>query len=152
MRQILFSIYLAGLFVGLSSCCTKKDCDGFDSLNEIQLLNFSASEVDSIALEIFESNSNFTNRIDSSFTSAHDRSGGVTEFIIFMNENINKSHAYKITLISTGQVYKVTSFETSGETCNSCFPYHPSSDYFNVLNSYSINGQKQNNSSLTISK
>ncbi len=152
MRQVTFTFLTTVIILVISSCCTNKECDGFDNLNEIQLLNFDASDVDSLAFEIYESNSNFTLRIDSSFISAHGRTSGDPDLIIFMPESINRGHDYKITLFSNGEVYIVTNFETNKETCNTCFPYHPSSDYYNVLSSYNVNGQKQNSSLLTITK
>jgi len=130
MRKIFFCMLTAGFFLGLNSCCTKMFCLGFDDLNEIQLINFTAADVDSIAFEIFASNSNFANRIDSSFTSAHGRDAGDTELIIFMSEKITTSHDYKITLYSTGQIYKLTGFTARKEECN-C-----PSDKYNVLDSY----------------
>jgi hypothetical protein len=152
MRTIIFYIFTIALFLELSSCCTLKQCLGFNSLREIRLINFAATDVDSIAIEIFESSSNFTNRIDSSFTEARGKTIGDTDLFIFMPELISKSHDYRITLISTGQVYKVTGFETRKEACNSCFPYNPPSDYFDVLDSYSVDGQKQNSQVLVITK
>jgi hypothetical protein len=145
MKKIIFYCVTIVFFGAINSCCTKKYCLGFDNLNEIQLLNFTANDVDSIGLEIFVSGSNFTNRIDSSFTSAHGRTTGDTVLIIFMPEKISKSHEYKFTLLSTGQVYKLSNFEIRNEECN-C-----PSDKYNVLDSYVINGQKINSSSLTIS-
>jgi hypothetical protein len=137
---------MIGLFFAINSCCTKKYCLGFDDLDKVQLLNFTANDVDSIALETFVSGSNFTDRIDSSFTNAHGRAKGDPDLIIFMPEKISKSREYKITLLSTGQVYKLSNFKTRKEECN-C-----PSDQYNVLDSYVLNGQKQNSSSLTISK
>jgi len=145
MRKIILFCIAIGFFLAINSCCTKKDCFGFDDLNEIQLLNFTANDVDSIGLEIFVSGSNFTNRIDSSFTSAHRRTIGDTDLIVFMHEKISKSHEYKLTLLSTGQVYKLSNFEIRKEECNCPF------DKYNVLDSYVLNGQKINSVSLTIS-
>lgn len=139
MKNIIFCICTIGLFLAINSCCTKKYCLGFDDLNEIQLLNFTPNDVDSIALEIFVSGSNFTDRIDSSFTNAD------THLIISMPIKISKSHEYKITLLSTGQVYKLSDFEIRKEECN-C-----PSDKYDVLDSYFVNGQKINSSSLTVS-
>ncbi len=145
MKKIIFYCMTIGFFGAINSCCTKEYCLGFDDLNEIQLLNFTANDVDSIGLEIFVSGSNFTNRIDSSFTSANGGTMGDKDLIIFMPEKISKSHEYKLTLLSTGQVYKLSNFEIRKEECN-C-----PSDKYNVLDSYVLNGQKINSGSLTIS-
>lgn len=142
---------MVGFVLGINSCCTKKDCLGFNDISEIQLQNFALTDVDSITLETFMSSSNFTNRIDSTFTSANKRSGD-SNLIIFMPQHINESHDYKIKIMNTGLTYLITDIETRTETCNSCFPYQSSSDYYNVLDAYSVNGQMQNNSALVIAK
>lgn len=147
MKEIIFSLLITGFFIGINSCiCTKKYCVGFDNLNEIQLNGFSTVESDSVAVEIFNSGSNFTDRIDSSFTSAIVSVALDTNMFIKVQENIHTNHDYKITLISTGQFYKLTDFITRKVECN-C-----PSDLYNVLDSYSINGQKQSNLPLAISK
>ena len=122
------------------------ECDGFDSLNEIQLNGFSIEESDSIAIEIFKRGSNFTDRIDCSFTSTIVSVTIDTNMFIMVQENIHTNHDYMITFISTGQIYKLADFVTRKEECN-C-----PSDKFNVLDSYSVNGQKQSNLPLAISK
>ena len=146
MRNIILYILTTGLLIAISSCCTKKNCGGFEDINKIQLLNFTPNDVDSIAFETFVSGSNFTDRIDNSFTNAHGRGTGDTTLFIFMPQNISKSHEYKITLLSTGQVYQLANFMIRKEECN-C-----PSDKYNVLDSYVVNGQKVYSNSLTISK
>ena len=142
------------LSIAFSSCCTKKLCEGFDHINEIQMLNFTAEEVDSISLEIFQSGSNFTERIDSNFTAAHVRSTNYPDLYLTLNENISNDHVYKITLLSigTGQVYVVNNFTKKKEECNRCFPDSPSSNYYDVLESFEVNGEKINNYDLSITK
>jgi len=146
MRKNSLYILMIGLFLSLNACCTKKYCLGFDDLNEIQLLNFNSSEADSIAIERFAVGSNFSNRIDSSFTNASVRATGDTDLVIFLPEKIKQNYDYKITLLGAGRDYKLSNFEIRQEECN-C-----PSDKFNVLDSYILNGQKINNSSLIISK
>ena len=132
---------MAGFVFGLSTCCTKKKCNSVDEINEIKMLNFVANDVDSVAVETFPGNSNFAYRTDSMFTSAHGRDAGDTELIIFMNKNINISSDYKITLMSTGQVYKLTGFTNRKQSCNSCFPR--GHDYVSVLDKYNVNGTEK---------
>ncbi len=141
---LIFSLQLF-----ISSCCTKKDCDA--ESNDIRLENFAAQDIDSIAVEIYESNSNFTNRLDSSFKVTYFTQYD-SSFHISINENLNKEHDYKITMLSNGNTYTITDFETSKEKCNDCFPYHPASDYYDVLTGYTINGQKQVGDIITIVK
>lgn len=146
MRKFIFYTLTAGLILAMSSCCTKKQCLGADDLYEIQLLNFAPSEVDSIAFETFSANSNFASKIDSSLTNARGRGFNDTDLIIFLPKKINTSHEYRVTILRTGQVYKLTNFATRKEECN-C-----PSDKYNVLVSYSVNGRRENSSSITITK
>src|SRR5215203_597728 len=133
---------LGAINLVFTSCCTEMACLGWDELNEITLENFTSDELDSIALETFQVGSGFTNRIDSILKQGHLTSGNFAN--LYLTRNFSKSHEYKITILSTGQVYTLTNFETKKEACNSCFPFHPSDDYYNDLVSYDINGQKQN--------
>ena len=144
MRLTLLIIVTTIAFF-LDSCCTKKECLGFESLNEIQLFNFSPEDADSLVAETY-SNSNFTNRLDSSFVKARGRDSNDKDLIIFLSNRIAKDNSYKITFLSLGKVYSITNFETSLKECN-C----PGDDY-PVLNSYQVNGQKQNTSLLSITK
>ena len=142
------------LSIAVTSCCTKIYCIGFDGTNEIQMWNFTADEVDSIAFEIFQSGSNFTERLDSSYRSAHGRTSGDKDLIIFMPENISEDHEYKITLLSTGtgQSYTINNFTKTREACNECKPFGSGSDYYDVLESYDLNGQKVNSAVLGVLK
>src|SRR5436190_379435 len=110
-KYIAINILLGSLLLFLSSCCTKKYCMGFDEIQEIQLLDFSPEETDSITLETFDANTNFTSRIDSTFQNGQDGK-------IRMPERVNLSTNYKITVLSTGQVYKITDIAIKKEECN----------------------------------
>lgn len=150
--KIVLSILTIGLFLILSSCCTMKDCNGFDEISEISLVNFAANELDSIAVESFAGNTNFVSRIDSFFISHVERSDNDSSFVIYIPERIKINLDYKITFISTSQTYFLTNIETIERMCNTCFPYHPSEDFFKELKSYNINGKKQYNRSIIITK
>jgi len=138
-QQILLAILITAIILAFNSCCTKMYCLGWDEANEIALQNFTSDELDSIALETFQVGSGFTNRIDSIFKSGTN--GDYPH--ISLTRNFSKSHEYKITILSTGQVYTLTNFETKKESCNKCFPYHPEDDYYDELVSYSVNGETQ---------
>lgn len=128
----------------LAACCTKQQCNGFDEIFEVKLVNFTESETDSIALEIFDRVT--TNRIDSSFTSAYVRGSEGQDQFLYLNERIDLAHMYKITMLSLGLSYTVSNFSVQKESCN-C-----PADKYNVLKSYSVNGQMQFSSELTIIK
>jgi len=150
--KTLIAIVTTFILLCLNSCCTKKDCQGIENLNTVQISNFSKLDADSIAVEIFENGSNFNTRLDCVYTSAIFETSGNLESTIQLSENVDINHDYKITFLRLGKVYTLTSFETEKITCNTCFPYHPANDYYNKLVSYSVNGLQQNSSELTISK
>lgn len=146
MKKLRLVLLIGVISSILYSCCTKMDCEGFDDLNEIQLKNFLADEVDSISVEIFKSGSNFTDRIDSSFTQPIGCGANTINCLISVKENIHLDHEYKVTIHSINQSYTLTDFKTRKEECN-C-----PSDKVNVIESYSLNGEKQSNLPLAISK
>lgn len=151
MKKVIAIVTTFILFC-FSSCCTKKKCYDFYDSNGVQISNFSKLDADSIAVEIFENGSNFMSRIDSVFTSATFENSNNLEATIQLSENVDRNHDYKITFLSLGKVYTMTSFETEKVTCNNCFPYHPANDYYKKLVSYKVNGQLQYSSELTIEK
>ena len=148
MKPLFYLTTTIGLFITLTSCCTKKDCEGFG--DEFYLSGFVYADVDSISVETFKSNTNFTNRTDSLFTRAND--WGSTEYSAYLKKNLDVTLDYKITLLSTKQVYKISGFEIGRVTCNKCFPYHPANDYVDSLEGYFLNGQKKQNYRIKISK
>lgn len=107
---------------------------GAEDLNGIRLLNFASNEVDSIAIETYLANSNFTTRIDNSYTIVRSRGVNDTNLIIFLPKKLNIAHKYQVTMLSTGQVYEMTNFTSRKEECN-C-----PNDKYDVLESYSVNG------------
>jgi hypothetical protein len=146
MNRLFFNILPILLCLTIQSCCTKKYCTGFDDLNEIQLINFESSEVDSISIEIYVDGSNFSNRIDSVFTQAKAKGTSEKELFIFMPEKLNRNHAYKITLFANSTVYLFSDFEVRKEECN-C-----PNDKYNVLDSYKLNGKLNISSAISIVK
>jgi hypothetical protein len=136
-------------FIFLNGCCTKKYCEGFDDLHEINLYNFKATDVDSISIEIFQVSTSGSIRIDSSFTSA----SGNGQFKIGLQANVKQNQQFKITFSSSNfsKVYLISNFITRAEPCNKCFPKN-SNDDFLMLNSYDLNGQTQYYGDLRILK
>ena len=144
MMRLIFTILIAALLLELDACCTKKGCTGFGYEREIQFQNFAASDTGNIIIEVFEGNSNFTNRIDSSSGRIHSVPSNT--FLIAMPENISTSHDYQITFSDIRRAYKLTDIKTRSEPCN-C-----PGDQYTVLDSYFINGEKQEGPLLTIMK
>ena len=150
MKNITLTVLAGGLLLGLNSCCTKKGCSSSaDEIYEINFYNFSQAELDTITIISYSKNSNFNTAIDSSVTQA-TLTGDY--FSAYTSNRLNTDLDYKIKLISTSQVFTLTGFEIAKEGCNSCFPYRPESDFYNELNAYQINGQKQTGSQIKIYK
>ena len=149
MKNIKSTVLIFGIVLGLNSCCTKKECIDSDEIYEINFYNFSEAELDSIKIYSYTKNSNFGIAIDSSYTQA----SLIGDFYsAFTNNRINTDLDYRILLISTGQVFTLTGFEIEKAGCNSCFPFRPESDFYNKLNGYLVNGQKQEGSIIKIFK
>jgi hypothetical protein len=131
----------------ISSCCTKKDCLDVDSISEIHLLKFSPSETDSITIKTFKKNSNTL--IDSFLVKERERTS-TDKLIIFMPKNLDLDLDYNIIFSKLTKTFTVTNISTKKITCNTCFPF--GNDNVMVLDSYFVNGQKQTNINLEISK
>jgi hypothetical protein len=149
MKNIIQTVLIVGLLLSINSCCTKKDCIGADDIYEIKFYNFQQAELDTLEIISYARNSNFTTIIDSLVTHAYIEGD---YFSAYANSKINTDLDYKIKSVSTGQVYKLTEFEIEKEGCNSCFPYRPESDFYNRLNSYQVNGQRQTGGQIKIYK
>ncbi len=144
-----FSVPICIVF-SLSSCCHQKDCLSIEDINEIQLFNFDSTEVDSIFIKTYVKNTIFTVFIDSFLTSAHGRTYGDPDLIIFMPEKLNIMLDYEIEIIGSNMTYFVTDFSPKEQQCNSCFPF--GHEYGDVLDSYFVNGQNQISEVLQILK
>jgi hypothetical protein len=149
MRIIKLTVLIAGLLLIINSCCTKKDCGNVEDISEIQFYNFSEAELDTIAIISYLRGSNFKTLIDSSITQAYLYSD---YYYTHLNTKINFNLEYVIKLLSTGQVYTLTDFNIERIGCNTCFPYRPKSDYFNILREYQVNGKKQPGQQINIYK
>jgi hypothetical protein len=149
IKNIKLTVLTIILVFGINSCCTKKGCLGADDIYEISFHNFTQAELDTIIIISYVRNSDFTALIDSTVTKATENGGF---FSAYTNNKIDTDLDYKVELISTGHVFTLTGFEIEKAGCNTCFPYRPESDFYNKLNSYLINGQKQAGSQITIFK
>ena len=126
----------------LNSCCHKKYCEGFEDISIMSLFNFSAADVDSISIEVFEISGSGKVRLDSVFTQGFQSASGSSMFTVYMPENLHQNHDYRVTFSSTNQVYILSSFVTQKTSCNNCFINILNDDY-RGLYSYTVNGQVQ---------
>lgn len=136
--------------LALNSCCQKKNCIGANDINEIELHNFTADNVDSILITTYLKNSDLSNLIDSFYYTAKSRQDGDNVFIIELPNKLNINLDYKLYLKNIDQTFLLTDFSTKKIECNSCFPL--GHDYVTIIDDYLVNGQKQAISNLQITK
>jgi len=150
MRIIKLTVFIAVLLLSVNACCTRKDCGNLDEyLKDIRFYNFVEGELDTIIIVSYLNASNPSTKIDSSITQVYFEGD---YYVARLNTQINTNLDYLINLPSTGQLFTLTEFEIERDGCNTCFPYRPKSDYFNVLKEYQINGQKQSGQIIKIYK
>jgi len=121
----------------ISSCCGKKKCT--DTVYEIQLINFTMPQADSIIIISYQKNT--TVKVDSIFTTAKNSQTNNSLLVISFLNGLNINWDYKIRFVSIGKEYLLNKFSLQKTTCNSCFP--SGHDYYDALDSYYMNGQKQ---------
>jgi hypothetical protein len=145
----LIKIFIAGLALGLVSCTfPKTDCieASADMINTIYFNNFTPQDVDSIILTSYNISSDFITPIDSFVI--HGIQFDTLKF--FAETGLIKIKLdYKINMVKTGQIYKITTFTTKKTICNkSLF----NTSCFNQLEGYYINGQKKTDKAIEINK
>ena len=107
---------------------------------EILLNNFTKQNADSIIVITYKKNTNTV--VDSFFTSAVKGHIDTSSWVVPLRNSLNTTLDYKIRFVSIGKVYLLNNFSNKKAPCNSCFPI--GHDYFDALDSYYVNGQKQN--------
>jgi hypothetical protein len=148
MKQAV-KIIPAGLILVLNSCTFPKwDCTeaSSDMIHTIGFNNFSQHDLDSIILTSYTIKSNFTSAVDS-----YVIHGNQYDTLKFYAETslINIKLDYKIVIVNTRQIFKLTGFATKRVICDkSLF----NETYFNELASYYVNGQKKIDNFIEVDK
>lgn len=151
MKYLFVTIFTLLILSGLNSCCTKKYCEVDDQFYEIEFYNFSPGDLDSVKIYCYAKNINFVLPFDSMrvygiYYNSNNCYNG------YIEDGIKTNYEYKIKIKNTGQIFTLTDFATEERACNNCFPYRPANDYYYVLKSYYVNGQKRVSSRIQISK
>jgi hypothetical protein len=150
MRTCKIGFLFAGVCaVLLSSCCTQVECE--PEISEIQLVNFELSEVDSIGFTSYQKSSNFTLKVDSMLMKGTLRNPLRNEIFISLSKVIDINLDYKIEIFKTRDVFLLNNFKTKRASCNDCFLIFPV-DFFNVVESYDINGINQSGNNIVLIK
>jgi hypothetical protein len=141
-------IAIIGVTLYSQSCCTKKECIGI-LLNQVEFYNFNKTDLEAVKIFVYEKNTGYSVLLDSVTTQAEYYTDHHTAY---SNRAFNKDNDYKIINLKTNDTYLVNDFVTKREKCNSCFPFNPDSDKYDVVVGYSVNGVKQSGSQIKIYK
>lgn len=140
----------AVLIAGLTgcSCMYKDDTCVVIGVGGIEMVNFPLASVDSISIEGFQKGSGFTVRTDSVFTSAENYNQ--TNPYLHFQPSFDFNKDYLVTLLSkgTGNQYRITDCVIGQTECKSCALDKP--EHHDVLEGYSVNGQKFDGKSIKI--
>ncbi len=147
MRKILFSTIL---FLIISSCCTKKAClsTGLDQ-DEVDLLNFTLAETNSLVVSSFLAGSNFTNPIDSAFSEDFNISEMNSRINVSLSIDLNAENDYRFEFRDLGLTYNITNIELGEYRCNKCFLKKDNNLEFT---NYQVNGTSQQGAKFELSK
>jgi hypothetical protein len=141
-----FIIIVLIITVIVSCSISKCDCieASSDMIQTIYFNNFNQSDLDSIVLTSYNLNSNFTSLVNS--YTIHGYKYDTLKFYAQM-QPLNIKLDYKLNIVKTGQIFKITDFTTKrAKCCKSFF----SESYFDELNSYTINGKKTASNAIEI--
>lgn len=133
MKRYL-TLALIAITLGITSCCTKKDCPSADEYLEFELFGFEASDFDSAMVYVYMSQSNFTTVVDSFALDIYEDADAYLGY--FRGNGITKD--YKFAIDST-HIYYINDFNTTDRVCNKCIL---GDDVVKDLESYKVNGQE----------
>lgn len=134
-------IIVSSLFL-FSSCCTKEFqiCEGLDAVKRISFTNFNQSELDSVYLVSYTSNSNFQTKIDSVRIDSIIASTTANTYQGILSSNMISSNDYILYIKDLNKSYQVSHFKITLETCKRC---GDKSYKYNFLKSVDVNNELQ---------
>ena len=139
----LFLLVVCSFFI--SSCCTRRACVAF-GFDQIELLNFSSKEVDSITIRTFKSKSNVL--VDSFSKKGQTVGYGDSVLVLYLPVSVDMD--YKITFNKLNKTYFISDITTTERDCNACFPF--GHDSYTTLGTFALDGQVQNYFAIQIKK
>jgi hypothetical protein len=153
---IIIIVLLTFISIVVNSCCTEKHCVGADDLENVFLLNFSESEVDSVFVVSYRKGSDFKTVADSFIVPKvilpnNDSLVNVRYDMFLWGKRINTDYDYRIIFSKINRAYRISGFKTSKDECNGCYPGFVK-DYFKRLDGYEINGVFKNLGFIQIDK
>lgn len=136
------SLIIVSFLFLLSSCCTKEFqiCEGLDAVKNISFTNFNQSELDSVYLVSYVSNSNFQTKIDSVRIDSIIASSTANNYQGILRSNMISSNDYILYIKDLNKSYQVSNFIITQETCNRC---GEKSYKYNFLKSVEVNSTLQ---------
>lgn len=140
----LITLLFCGTIFFLASCCTKKNCNSDEEIEEMYLKNFTAEQVDTIRIFAYVRNTGYTQVVDS-LTVAGEPSDG--RYVLRLHSFFSIHRDYKLRIPATGVTYTLSGFETSSEKCNFCFFTR---DTYPRLAAYWMNGNRINSTRIEL--
>lgn len=143
LRPFITLLFCTSLF--LASCCTKKDCDSDEEIEELYLKNFTAEQVDTIRIFAYARNTGYTQVVDS--LTVGGQAGSDERYVLHLQSFFSIHRDYKLKIPATGMTYTLSGFETSSEKCNFCFFTR---DTYPRLAAYRVNGNRITNTRIEL--
>ncbi len=136
----LFFIYCLCVVL-VTSCCKKEKCLSFsNSPADIEYVNFTLTELDSLTLIIRNKNSGQTVDTAVIYVSATNDPNKCKGSQLFSTD-----YKYDFKL-KTGAIYHIENIKTATEECNNC------DDHYDYLASYTVNGKSYNSRVFMVEK
>lgn len=135
-------VLIAGAFsflLLLNSCCTKEHCVGIEDLNHIEFYGFDDTELSEATLYLYK-NSSYTNIEDSTKLFPSSTYGDLEYKAFGLGGLYLKQSKYYKVKLADNSTYTLDSFEGKKARCNTGFMCR---DFYEILESYKVNGIKQ---------
>lgn len=148
----LLILIVAILFImfHLQSCCTMKGCLDNRSI-DISLEGFSFNEIDTIILYRFKKNTNFTDLVQTANMHVSLDYSNNTYSASLINNGISIDYDYKIEIKHSNQLFFISNFRMKKNKCNLCL-FGIRQDFYETIEDFEVNGQKNAGYILNISK
>jgi hypothetical protein len=151
MRNIIITCFFGAIILIITGCCTKKYCLGFEEMNELFFKGFTASEIDTIMVQRFLRNSNFTQSVDSFRVVSTPTNYSNNLLGILLPFNYRLTNDIKVTVVRNNSVYFISALTTLQKSCNNC-SLAGNGDLYSFLVSYKVNNTTFNEGNITLVK
>lgn len=143
-------ISLLLIFIGFSSCCTKKECI-YEPHKTASFKNFPSGALDSVWVYRLDAINNFMRPIDSLLVKVQKDEDSL--FYLGSSElRIKEINVYKIKIPKASKEYLISDMRfKKTKDCNACYPVRPRAAYYQKFVGYKINGVSKDGNFIEIS-